>query len=210
MRFSSLIFLPMTLFLVNCADVKFDHGSGTALDAQSLGTSDQVGGSSVLTGDEASGAVSQPADVSANSSGSANSGGSSSSGNSSSGSGSVGGNGSATYIPRVVFVGPPCQRGSSCLVEFRLDKAYALKVDFDWLTDDSLYLSQPSIGGVTVGRAGLHYVSTAGHISFSPGETVKKVYVQNINPYNIEILIGVRMRNCNYGGAIGKCSDFFR
>lgn len=113
----------------------------------------------------------------------------------------------ATVIPLVRFIGPPCVRGSNCLVAFELDQGYQNRVDFDWLTNDTIYMT-PSTP--IYGQPGVHYVSTGGHITFMPGEIRKEVYVQNINPFNIAILIGIRMRTCAYGGTGYNCTAFFR
>lgn len=113
----------------------------------------------------------------------------------------------AGAVPKVVFIGPPCQRGSNCLVAFELDQAYPMAVDYDWLTNDTIYTT-PSTP--IYGRPNYHYVPTSGHITFAPGTVRKEVFVQNINPDNVPILIGIRMRNCVYGGTPHNCTTFFR
>ncbi len=112
-----------------------------------------------------------------------------------------------SIIPRVVFIGPPCVRGTNCLVAFELDQPYANRVDFDWRTNDTIWTT-PSTP--IYGKPNYHYVPTSGHITFMPGEIRKEVYVQNINPDNVSILIGIIMSNCNYGGAAHGCTQFFR
>jgi hypothetical protein len=113
-----------------------------------------------------------------------------------------------SIIPRVRFIGPPCVRGSNCLVAFELDQPYANQVDYDWLTNDTAYMT-PSTP--IYGQPNVHYVPTGGHITFAPGTIRKEVYVQNINPDPaLAILIGLRMRNCMYGGVAANCTAFFR
>lgn len=110
-------------------------------------------------------------------------------------------------VPKVIFVGPPCMRGTNCLVAFQLDQPYAANVDFDWHTNDTIYTT-PSTP--IYGKPNYHYVPIGGHITFTPGTVRKEVYIQNINPDNVAILIGVTMRTCTYGGAAQLCSQFFR
>lgn len=98
-----------------------------------------------------------------------------------------------------------------CLVEFRLDKAYPMNVEFDWKTNDSLYLQTPPAGSNYIyGKPGYHYTSTHGHITFAAGQTTSDNYVQNINPDNVAIQIGVIMSNCKYDVGFYNCTDFFR
>lgn len=118
--------------------------------------------------------------------------------------------GSTIVMPRVRFIGPPCVRGSNCVVQFQLDKSYSAAIDFDWRTDDTLYLTTAPAGVARYAQPNVHYVPASGHIVFMPGETLKTVYVQNINPYNYEVTIGVRMRNCMYGGRLDTCAEYFR
>ena len=126
------------------------------------------------------------------------------------GGGTAGGGTTPEIMPKVKFIGPPCVRGTNCVVQFELDKAYPKTVEFDWRTDDNLYLEPPPPGTAIYGRAGYHYVSTSGHALFQAGETKKVVYVQNINPDNVEIIIGVRMSRCQYGSTAGSCAEFFK
>ena len=113
----------------------------------------------------------------------------------------------ANIIPLVRFIGPPCVRGTNCLVAFELDQAYQNRVDFDWLTNDTIWMTP---NDPIYGKPNYHYVPTSGHITFMPGEIRKEVYVQNINPDNVSILIGIRMRMCTYGGLSYNCTQFFR
>jgi len=91
-------------------------------------------------------------------------------------------------------------------VQFDLDRVYASRVDFDWRTNDTIYTTPAT---PIWGQPGVHYVSTSGHIQFLPGQTRVQVYVQNINPYNIPINIGVIMSNCKYGGRSDSCRMYF-
>lgn len=110
-------------------------------------------------------------------------------------------------VPKVQFVGPPCQRLSLCEAEFKLDKAYSLRTEFDWRTNDTLYATPHS---PIYARPGVHYNSTNGHIVFEPGETSKKIYIQNINGNTLEVIIGVIMSTCKYGTYNGTCATFFQ
>lgn len=112
----------------------------------------------------------------------------------------------AAVLPKLTFVSPPCTRLSLCEVEFRLDKPYAQATQFNWQTNDSLYQT-PHFP--LYGQAGVHYVSTSGHTVFQPGETSKKVYVQNINANNYEIIIGIIISQCQYSNGYESCVKFF-
>jgi len=117
----------------------------------------------------------------------------------------------STVIPRVIFMGPPCVRGTNCLVIFELDQPYAQAVDYDWVTNDTAFQTFPQPApDVLIGRPNYHYVPTGGHITFAPGTVRKEVYVQNINPDNVKIQIWLKMRNCMYGGAPLNCTAIFR
>jgi hypothetical protein len=110
-------------------------------------------------------------------------------------------------VPKVTFIGPPCQRLTLCQAEFRLDKAYSLRTEFDWRTNDTLYMTPHS---PVYAQPGVHYNSTNGHIIFEPGETSKKIYIQNINGSTAEVIIGVIMSVCKYGTYNGTCASFFQ
>ncbi len=195
----------------NCSDVSFDQGSGSASSQSADGANGTIGQPGAPgSGDGADGNIGQGGDPNIP-------------------PGGVGGTGPvnnppggvtppggtvppgtptapAGAIPKVVFIGPPCIRGTNCLVAFELDQAYPMAVDYDWQTNDTIYTT-PSTP--IYGQPNVHYVPTGGHITFPPGVVRKEVYIQNINPFNIPILIGVRMRNCVYG-VPQNCTAFFR
>lgn len=219
---SPLIYLSAGLLaigLIGCSGVKFD--SRNAQTQSSTGVENGTG-----NGDDSSGHINQGSDPNGNNSGGGSgtgggsggsgaggdSGGSGDGGNGAGGGGGGGGGGDVKppLIPSLKFVGPPCIRGTMCLVEFDLTEAMPDVVSFHWHTNDTLYLTPAPAGQPTIGQPGVHYVSTSGDISFAPGETMKQVYVQNINPYNIEIIIGVVMSHCLYGGLPGNCSEYFQ
>lgn len=91
-------------------------------------------------------------------------------------------------------------------MQFTLDRAYVSFVDFDWRTNDTIW-TQPKTP--IWGKPNYHYVPTSGHIRFAPGETVKQVYVKNINPDNVAIDIAVIMSACQYGGRADSCKAYF-
>lgn len=117
------------------------------------------------------------------------------------------GGGSPQIVPRVQFIGPPCQRLTLCEAEFKLDKAYSLKTEFNWRTNDTLYMTPHN---PIYAQPGVHYNSTNGVVVFQPGETSKKIYIQNINAYTQEVIIGVIMSQCKYGTYNGTCTTFFQ
>ncbi len=112
-------------------------------------------------------------------------------------------------IAHVKFIGPACQRGTDCLVIFRLEKAYPHRFVFNWRTNDTLYTQTPPAGKPIFGRPNYHYVPTTGVADFAPGETEKRVYVKNINPDNVAITIGVIMSQCVYNSVQFNCSEAF-
>lgn len=116
------------------------------------------------------------------------------------------GNTPAAALPKLQFLASACQHGTMCAVEFRLDKPYTKATQLDWHTNDGLYrtphfpiYAQPSV----------HYVVTSGRVTFLPGEVSKVVYVQNINPYDFEVIIGVLISNCSYDSSREDCVKFF-
>lgn len=120
-------------------------------------------------------------------------------------------------LPRVVQVEPPCTRLTWCAYELQLDKAYPMITDFDWRTNDDMSkpVSVPAgyIRAVpnTVPAAEQHYVPGSGHVRFLPGETVRKIYVLNINPNPaINITIPFIFSRCQYGAVGVMCSQIFR
>jgi hypothetical protein len=115
--------------------------------------------------------------------------------------------GAPQIVPKVQFVGPPCPRLSLCQAEFRLDKAYSLPTEFNWRTNDTLHLTP---NNPVYAQPGVHYNSTSGVVNFAPGETSKKIYIQNINSYTLEVIIGVIMSQCKYGTYNGSCTSFFQ
>ena len=113
-------------------------------------------------------------------------------------------------LPKIQFYAPKCMRGTNCTVRFTLNFAQSAAVTFDWHTHDTLYLETPPAGSTAVYAVpDVHYVPVGGQIAFQPGETEKTVTVQNINPYNYAVTIGVRMSNCAFGTYADKCVNFF-
>lgn len=125
------------------------------------------------------------------------------------------GNAPADELPKVKFVGPPCQALSECAITFVLDKAYPGQTEFDWKTNDTLYGTAADPGLPPWGKPGqtsdpsAQYVPTSGHIVFTPGTTSLTVYVQNINRQATSISIGVLMSNCVYDRLLESCQGFF-
>lgn len=209
----------------NCSDVSFDQGSGTSASSQSAG--DSSGTLGQPGGDDAGGQLGQNGDPNnpGSTPGTTDPGTTPGTGpgtgpvnNPPGGTtppGGVAPGGTpfapAGAIPKVVFIGPPCVRGTNCLIAFELDQPYSQTVDFIWYTNDNAYLT-PSTP--IYGRPNYHYVPVTKpmnqHVTFPPGTVRKEVYVQNINPDNVSILIAVIMSQCTYGGASHNCSTFFR
>lgn len=204
MKVATLI--ALTLIMTACSEVSFDKQS----DSGSGGTLGNPDGTK--NGDDASGTIN--ADGGSDpTGGSPTTPGAGAPGAGTPGGGTPGGStpgGSTIVMPRVQFIGPPCLRGSNCVVQFQLDKSYSAAIDFDWRTDDTLYLSTAPAGVARYAQPNVHYAPTNGHIVFMPGQTLKTVYVQNINPYSYAVTIGVLMRNCTYGGRIDSCAEYFR
>ena len=121
------------------------------------------------------------------------------------------GNTPAVILPKVQFIGPPCQRLSQCEIEFRLDKAYADNTEFNWRTDDqgTVCSTEPPIAPEICGRPNIEYKPNFGRVVFPAGETSVKVYVQNINSANVPVRIDVIMSQCQYGTLSEGCSKFF-
>ncbi|MGE0526757.1 MAG: hypothetical protein AB7P49_06810, partial [Bdellovibrionales bacterium] len=90
-----------------------------------------------------------------------------------------------------------------------LDKSYPATTEFDWRTHDTFYQEPRQPGEPVHAQPNVHYIPTSGHVIFAPGETVKQVFVENINPDNIEILITIIMSKCSYGGVRDSCVKFF-
>lgn len=195
-----------------CSGVKFNTSNGSG-GAGSVSSAPSTSG-----GGAASGSVTQPG--SSGSSGSVTQpGGTTGSGGA---SGTVVGAGNAppgnmpvNELPKVQFIGPPCQRLSECAVTFQLDKAYPSQTEFDWKTNDTLYGSPPQAGLPPWGKPGqpgditAQYVPTSGHAVFPAGVTSITVYVQNINQQDTAISIGVLMSNCMYASLSYSCQSFF-
>lgn len=116
---------------------------------------------------------------------------------------------SAAELPKISFVGPPCTRGTACAAAFQLDKAMPFDVSFDWRTNDTLYTTPVPAGQPIYGQPNVHYVPTAGTALMKAGSTSFPISIQNINPYNISIVIGVVMTNCYYGNDPIDCSTAF-
>jgi len=116
-----------------------------------------------------------------------------------------------TVLPRVVQVEPPCQRLQWCEYELQLDKAYTFVVDFNWRTNDDPNRAATVRPGSIRAVANTHYVPGSGHVTFLPGETVRKVYVLNINPDPaINITIPFIFSQCQYGRVGVNCTAIFR
>lgn len=119
------------------------------------------------------------------------------------------GNSSAAILPKVKFIGPPCERMTNCSITFELDKAYASQVEFDWKTRDDLFGKPVATGAYPWGQPDIQYIRTSGHVVFASGVTSATVYVRNINPQNQSISIGVEMNNCTYNTKLESCQKYF-
>jgi hypothetical protein len=117
----------------------------------------------------------------------------------------------ATVLPKVVFGGPPCLTGANCAFTYTLDAAVSSRIEFDWGTNDKLYLTPPASGSNYIyGQPNVHYTPVTGHLVFNPGDVLQTVHVQNTNPTpSIQMLIGVVMRNCMANGTLINCTDIF-
>lgn len=189
-----LVLLALTTFMVNCSEVGFskvEQASTTQStpDGDALGTVNGQGGT----------------DTGGTGTGGTGTGGT----GTGTGTGGTGTTPGLVVLPRILFIGPPCVRGSNCTVTFKLEAPQAATVEFDWATHDTLY-QQVAPAGKIYAQPNVHYVPKTGHVIFQPGETQKTVYVQNINPYNYEVTIGVRMTACYLGQYNDLCSKFFR
>lgn len=116
---------------------------------------------------------------------------------------------SKVAVPELKFVGPPCPRGTSCQVQFNMLSSVSGTFEFDWQTNDTLYLQTPPAGEI-YGKPNVDYVPSSGHVLFAPGQTVEQVNVQNVSSSTSEMVIGVLMDNCSYNGVAGDCTTFFQ
>lgn len=118
-------------------------------------------------------------------------------------------------VPKIRFIGPPCQRQTDCAITFELDRTYPAALDFDWQTNDRLFGTPAQSGLPPWGKPGLpgdasaQYVPTQGHLTFAPGEKSITVHVPNINQQNTAISIGVLMSACVYNKLAQSCKDLF-
>lgn len=115
-----------------------------------------------------------------------------------------------TVLPKVVRGEPPCQRLTWCEYNLTLDKAYDKITDFDWRTNDDPNRPVTPPAGYIRAVANTHYVPGSGHVRFLPGETVRKIYVLNINPDPaIQIIIPFIFSSCQYGSLSTSCVQMF-
>jgi hypothetical protein len=115
-----------------------------------------------------------------------------------------------TILPKVTRGEPPCQRGTWCEYNLTLDKTYAMVVDFDWRTNDDQARVVNVPAGYLRAQPNVHYVPGSGHVRFLPGETVRKIYVLNINPDPvIKIIIPFIFSSCKYGMVGISCQATF-
>jgi hypothetical protein len=194
----------MSLLLANCAGVSFDKPAGTQASSTAQGGGDNSGGGGNSGGGDAgSGLGIGPGGGDISNSGNA--------GGVITGQGNV----PSSQLPKIQFIGPPCQRLSNCAITFQLDKAYPDVTEFDWETNDSLYGTSVSAGMAPWGKPGFpgdasaQYVPTSGHVSFAAGQTSATVYVRNINQQDVSISIGVLMSNCAYSSLLESCQKMF-
>lgn len=224
---AGLVLIAISLTgLVNCSGVNFGQGSNSSIGTDGdagAGKNDGTGGAGGggAGGDDANGNVNQPGgDGSTPGGGTTPGGGSGGIGTGPGGTdvsnaggpaGPVTGNGNsaAAILPKLQFIGPPCERLTNCSITFKLDKAYPAQTEFNWRTDDARFGTPPNPGAAMWGKAGYHYVSTSGHVVFPAGTTEQTVYVRNINPENVEISIGVVMSQCTYSTKLESCVKFF-
>jgi hypothetical protein len=192
-----ILFSTLALTLVNCSGVKFGTVGGETQSSASASSTDP--GKTPTGDDGASGSITQPGAP-----------GSTPATGTGSGSGAGAGTANPAALPKIQFIGPPCKQQSLCMVRFVLDAPVSGVFEFDWKTNDTLFQT-PEPAGATYQYAqpAVHYISTSGHAVFQPGEIEKDVYVQNINPYSYEIVIGIRMSVCQYNTALGNCTSFF-
>jgi hypothetical protein len=200
----------MAAFLVNCSAVKFDKPTDSGQTANSA-----RGAGTPPAGDDASGNITDPGSDGSTIPGAGPNGGDISNAGDATGVITGTGNAAAAELPKVQFIGPPCQRLTNCVVTFQLDKAYSHTTEFDWKTNDSLYGTAAAPGLAPWGKPGYpgdstaQYVPTSGHVSIAAGQTQATVYVRNINQQDVTISIGVLMSSCAYNTLLESCQKFF-
>lgn len=206
---TALMFVSLTS-IINCSNVSFSTKSNTLGSLSSANPSDGSVGGGINQGSDSSGAVTGGG----SGSGSTGNGGPTAPGSTTGGTSNTGtgtGSTAAYLLPKVKFIGPPCERLSNCEIEFRLDKAYSEQTEFNWRTDDqgTICSLQPPTAPLICARANYHYVPNYGRVVFPAGTTSVKVFVKNINPDNVSIRIDVLMSQCQYGNLFESCSKFF-
>lgn len=212
LRFSLLA--VSLLAIVNCSDVNFSDEASSGSNG-GLGSPD---GGTVKHGDDSvGGGISQgqvPGGAGTGGTAAGGSGGTTVPGTVTGGTSTTAtgtGSTAAAILPKVQFIGPPCQRLSNCEIEFRLDKPYAQQTEFNWRTDDQgkICAQSPALPPEVCAVANYHYVPNYGRVVFPAGVTSVKVFVKNINPENVAIRIDVLMTQCQYGPLFEGCSKFF-
>ncbi len=204
MRVAALALVAaLVLGFQNCSKVTFSAaGEATelSLDPNDLGSSS--GSSTGTDGDGVDGGIRQPASTTTTGTGSTT-------GSSTTTTGGV--PATTTELPTVTFYGPLCQPRTQCAAEFRLGKPMPFATSFYWRTNDTAYQTPSTNSTYVIGQPGVHYVAKGPElITFAPGETLKPITVQNINPYSYAVYIPVRMSQCVYGGTALNCSEIFK
>ena len=119
---------------------------------------------------------------------------------------------SSAELPKLTTTIPDCLPNTKCKIEFKLEKANTLAVQFHWKTDDdpqSQWKTGTLPANVIWGLSGAHYIADQGTLTFAPGEKSKIIEFQNINQTASGIRVKVLLNNCVLGVSTYRCQLFF-
>ena len=112
---------------------------------------------------------------------------------------------STNSVPKYKVYIDPCNAGEYCKVNVVLNQVARADYKFDWVTNDTRYLSDPQ----KYAKPNFHYVPTGGLAVIRAGQQKVILQIKSINwtftGAKDSILIPLSFSNCNYDGNFYSC-----
>lgn len=116
-------------------------------------------------------------------------------------------NNNSNFVPKYKIFIDHCEAGQYCKAHVVLNEKAKADYKFDWVTDDTMYLTD----SLKYAKPNFHYVPNRGSVTIKIGEERTALTVKSINwsfkGEKDSIIIPLIISNCNYGGTFYSCEE---
>lgn len=114
--------------------------------------------------------------------------------------------------PKISLTFGTCNTASNgpCEINFNLNAAQAMDIEFKWATDDSDPSSLPALpAGTIYGVANTHYEPKDGVLTIAAGSVKATGVFNTIAIPNVGVYFRFKVSDCKIGGVASNCSALF-